>query len=61
MSYKYTNNISRSVFNNDQALRNINFDDYHNRCSSCDCQSSTFRNEPHGHVIALYTNDVMKF
>ena len=51
MSYKYTNNISRSVFNYNQALRNINFDDYRNASSSCDCQSSTFRYEPHGHVI----------
>ena len=51
VSYKYTNNISRGVFNNNQALRNINFDDYRNRCLSYDCQSSTFCNEPHGHVI----------
>ena len=51
MSYKYTNNISRSVFNYNQALRNINFDDYRNTSLSCDCQSSTFRYEPHGHVI----------
>ena len=51
VSYKYTNNISKSAFNNNQALRNINFDDYRNRCLSYDCQSSTFCNEPHGHVI----------
>ena len=43
VSYKYTNNISRSVFNYNQALRNINFDDYRDASSSCDCQSSTFR------------------
>ena len=51
MSYKCTNNISRSVLNYNQALRNINFDDYRNASSSCDCQSSTFRYERHGHVI----------
>ena len=51
VSYKYTNNISRSVFNYYQTLRNINLDDYHNASSSCDCESSTFRYEPHGHVI----------
>ena len=51
MSYKYTNNISRSLFNYNQALCNINFDDYRNASSSCDCLSSTFRYEPHGHVI----------
>ena len=51
VSYKYTNNISRSVFNYNQTLRNINLDDYHNASSSCDCESSTFLYEPHGHVI----------
>ena len=51
VSYKYTNNISRSVFNYNQTLRNIHLDDYHNASSSCDCESSTFRYEPHGHVI----------
>ena len=34
-----------------QTLRNINLDDYHNASSSCDCESSTFCYEPHGHVI----------
>ena len=51
VSYKYTNNISRSVFNYNQTLRNINLDDYRNTSSSCDCESSAFRYEPHGHVI----------
>ena len=51
VSYKYTTSISRGVFNYNQTLRNINRDDYHNASSSCDCQSSTFRYEPHGHVI----------
>ena len=39
------------MFNYNQTLRNINLDDYHNASSSCDCKSSTFRCEPHGHVI----------
>ena len=52
VSYKYANNISRSVFNYSQTLRNINLDDYRNASSSCDCESSPFRYEPHGHVIS---------
>ena len=32
-------------------LRRINLSDYRNASSSCDCQSSTFRYEPHRHVI----------
>ena len=51
LSYKYINNISRTMFNYNQTLRNINLDDYHNASSSCDRESSTFRYEPHGHVI----------
>ena len=48
---KYTNNISRSVFNYNQTHRNINLDDYRHASSSCDCESSTFRYAPNGHVI----------
>ena len=39
------------MFNYNQTLRNINLDDYSNASSSCDCESSPFRYEPHGHVI----------
>ena len=40
------------MFNyNLQTLRKINLDDYRNASSSCDCESSPFRYEPHGHVI----------
>ena len=51
ISYKYTKTISRSVFNYNQTLHNVNIDDYSNASSSCDCASSTFCYEPHGHVI----------
>ena len=47
VSYHYTTNISRSVFNYNQTIRTINFDV---TSSSCDCESSAFRYEPHGHV-----------
>ena len=51
LSYKYANSISRGVFNYNQTLRNINLDDYRNASLLCNCQSSTFRYEPYGHVI----------
>ena len=51
VSYKYTNTISRSVFNYNETLRNIHNDTYSAASSSCDCASSTFRYDPHGHVI----------
>ena len=40
------------MFNYNQTFCNINLDDYRNASSSCDCKSSAFRYEPHGHVIA---------
>ena len=51
VSLLVSNTLSTSVFNYNQTLRNINLHDYRNASSSCDCQSSTFRNEPYGHVI----------
>ena len=51
VNYNYTTNISRSVFNYNQTLRTINFDYNNDSSSSCDCESSAFRYEPHGHVI----------
>ena len=51
VSYKYTNKISRSVFNYNQILQNNNLNGYRNASSLCDCESSTFCCEPHGHVI----------
>ena len=50
VSYNYTTNISRSVFNYNQTIRTINFDDYNDSSSSCDCESYAFRYKPHGHV-----------
>ena len=51
VSYHYTTNISRSVFNYNQTLRTVNFDYYNDSTSFCDCESSAFRYEPHGHII----------
>ena len=51
VSYKYINNISKNVFNYNQILHSFDIDDYSNASASCDCESSAFRYEPHGHVI----------
>ena len=51
VSLLVSNTLSTSVFNYNQTLRNINRHDYRNASSSSDCQSSTFCNEPYGHVI----------
>ena len=51
ISYKYTDNISRKVFNYNQTLSDVNLSKYGNWNQSCDCKSSTFCYEPHGHII----------
>ena len=51
ISYKYTDNISGKVFNYNQTLSDINLSKYGNWNQSCDCKSSTFCYEPHGHII----------
>ena len=51
ISCQYTQNISRSVFNYNQTLYDIDVDNYNTTSSSCDCESSPSRYEPHGHVI----------
>ena len=51
ISYKYTDNISRKVFNYNQTLSDVNLSKYGNWNQSCDCKSSTFCYGPHGHII----------
>ena len=51
ISYKYTDNISRKVFYYNQILSDVNLSKYDNWNQSCDCKSSTFCFEPHGHII----------
>ena len=53
ISYKYTDNISRKVFNYNQTLSDVNLSKYGNWNQSCDCKSSTFCYEPYGHIITL--------
>ena len=40
ISYKYTDNISRKVFNYNQTLSDVNLSKYGNWNQSCDCKSS---------------------
>ena len=51
ISYRYTRNISRNVFNYNQTLQNIDVNDFDTTTSSCECESSAFRYAHHGHVI----------
>ena len=50
ISCRYTDNISRKVFNYNQTS-DVNLSKYGNWNQSCDCKSSTFCYEPHGHII----------
>ena len=49
--YRYTDNISRKVFNYNQTLSDVNLSKEGNWNQSCDCKSSTFCYEPRGHII----------
>ena len=51
ISYQYTQNISRRVFSYNQTLHDIDVSNYNTTSSSCDCDSSPFCYEHHGHVI----------
>ena len=51
ISYKYTDNIFRKVFNYNQSLSDVTLTEDGNWNQSCDCKSSTFCYEPHGHII----------
>ena len=45
ISYRYTDNISRKVFNYNHLSKDGNWN------QPCDCKSSTFCYEPHGPIL----------
>ena len=49
VSYKYTKTIGPSVFNFKKVTENINLAS--NDCTTCNCSSSAYLNQPLGHVV----------
>ena len=51
VSYSYTNNIGRNIFNYKETLQDINIEEYLKNPLTCDCSHSPFQYNPSGHVI----------
>jgi hypothetical protein len=50
--------IGRKIFNYEEALQDINIEEYLKNPLTCDCSHSPFQYNPSGHVI---TGDLNKF
>ena len=56
ISYPYTNTVANKLFNFSSTLSNLDFTNYLSNPQHCQCNTSKFCYEPHGHVI---TGDLM--
>ena len=51
ISYQYTNTVANKLFNFSSTLSNLDITNYLSNPQHCQCNTSTFCYEPHGHVI----------
>ena len=56
ISYQYTNTVANKLFNFSSTLLNLDITNYLSNPQHCQCNTSKFCYEPHGHVI---TGDLM--
>ena len=56
ISYQYTNTVANKLFNFSPTLSNLDITNYLSNPQHCQCNTSKFCYEPHGHVI---TGDLM--
>ena len=56
ISYQYTNTVANKLFNFSSTLSNLDITNYLSNTQHCQCNTSKFCYEPHGHVI---TGDLM--
>ena len=56
ISYQYTNTVANKLFNFSSTLSNLDITNYLSNPQHCQCNTSKFSYEPHGHVI---TGDLM--
>ena len=56
VSYQYTNTVASKLFNFSSTLLNLDITNYLSNPQHCQCNTSKFCYEPHGHVI---TGDLM--
>ena len=51
ISYQYTNTVASKLFNFSSTLSNLDITNYLSNPQHCQCNTSKFCHEPHGHVI----------
>ena len=56
ISYQYTNTVANKLFNFSSTLSNLDITNYLSNPKHCQCNTSKFCYEPHGHVV---TGDLM--
>ena len=56
ISYQYTNTVANKLFNFSSTLSDLDITNYLSNPQHCQCNTSKFCYEPHGHVI---TGDLM--
>ena len=51
ISYTYTKTIANKIFNFSSTLSDLDYHQYHNNPSQCECNTSSHFYQPYGHVI----------
>ena len=51
ISYTYTKTIANKIFNFSSTLSDLDYHQYHNNPSQCECNTSSHLYQPYGHVI----------
>ena len=51
MSYTYTKTVASKIFNFSSILSDLDYHQFHNNPSKCECNSSSHLYQPYGHVI----------
>ena len=51
ISYTYTKTIANKIFNFSSILSDLDYHQYHNNPSQCECNTSSHLYQPYGHVI----------
>ena len=55
ISYTYTKTIATKIFNFSSTLSDLDYHQFHNNPSQCECNTSSHLYQPYGHVITLVT------
>ena len=51
ISYTYTKTIANKIFNFSSTLSDLDYHQFHNNPSQCECNTSSHLYQPYGHVI----------